>query len=71
MNKDKLKNQVTINLSDDDMQLLNALCDAYNRRAGELVRILLKPVLRNEFTKLMQNQHAENNEPFTIPIFKN
>ena len=71
MNKEKLKNQVTINLTDDDMQLLNVLCDAHNRRAGELVRILLKPALRNEFTKLMQNQHAENNEPLTIPIFKN
>lgn len=71
MNKDKLKNQVTINLSDDDMRLLNVLCDAHNRRAGELVRILLKPALRNEFTKLMQDQHAENNQPLTIPIFKN
>ena len=70
MNKEKLKNQVTINLTDDDLKLLNFICDANDRRAGEMVRILLKPILRNEFTKLMQNQHAENNEPLTIPIFK-
>ena len=65
----KLNNQITVNLSDADRDLLLKLCSAYNRKPAELVRLLLVPAMVDEYSLLMQQKHAQNREPWSRAVF--
>ena len=70
MNDTKLNNQYTINFDDDVSDLIKKLSQAYQRKPAELLRMLLKPVLINEYAKIQAIQHAENKKPWQAAIFK-
>lgn len=70
MNKNKLNNQYTINFDDDYKKLIDLLSDAYNRKPAELLRLLLIPVLHNEYIKLIKAGQYNDND-FTKPVYKN
>ena len=60
----KLKNQITINLNDEAAELVQILADYYQRKPAELVRLLLVPVLVDQFAKVQRQTHPENAQPF-------
>lgn len=61
---EKLKNQITINLNDESAQLVQALANHCQRKPAELVRLLLVPVLFDEWAKVQTIEHPENRQPF-------
>ena len=69
---DQLKNNnaITINVSDDLKNEIMIIASYYQRKPAELLRLLLKPVICNEYAKIMQQQHPENNAPLVEAIFK-
>lgn len=66
----KNDNPVTINLNDNLIELLDKLSSYYQRKPAELLRILITPVLINEYAHIMKVQHPENNTPMTKAHFK-
>lgn len=68
MSKQKLNNQYTLNFDDDYKKLIDLLSDAYNRKPAELLRLLLIPVIHNEYIKLLQAGNYESN--FIKPGYK-
>lgn len=60
----KLKNQITLNLDDDSAELVQLLAEYYQRKPAELVRLLLVPVLVDQFAKIQRQAHPENAQPF-------
>ena len=60
----KLKNQITLNLDDDAAELVQVLAEHYQRKPAELVRLLLVPVLVDQFAKIQRQEHPENAQPF-------
>ena len=68
---EKLKNQFCINLDDATAQQVEAIAEAYQRKPAELLRLLLAPVLRNEWAKIQREEHPENREPLTLARFHN
>ena len=67
----KLNNQFCINLDDATAQQVEAIAEAYQRKPAELLRLLLAPVLRNEWAKIQREEHPENREPLTLARFHN
>lgn len=59
----KLKNQVTVNLSDDYFQELNKAAELLERKPAELARILLTRQLNELWVDLMKQEHPENAKP--------
>lgn len=66
----KLNNQITINLSDDYKQLIDAIAEYNKRKPAELVRLLLEPVLIDEYAKIMRAIHPSNSTPAEIAQYK-
>lgn len=69
-NKNKLTNAITVNFNDETAQEIQTLAEHYNRKAAELLRILVLPVIINEYAKIMLLEHPENRQPMTQAIFK-
>lgn len=57
---EKLKNQYCINLDDATAQQVERIAEYYQRKPAELLRLLLAPVLRNEWAKMQREEHPEN-----------
>ena len=66
----KNNNAITINVSDELKQEINAIAEYEQRKPAELLRILLTPVVIREYAKIMQLIHHENDEPMAQAIFK-
>ena len=64
MLKNKLQNQFTINFDDDYKTLINKIAEYYQRKPAELLRLLLIPVLHNEYSKIMADQYPTNKTEF-------
>lgn len=56
----KLKNAVTVNIDDDARKIIDYLSSYYQRKPAELLRLLLIPVLLNEFATIQNIEHPEN-----------
>ena len=71
-NKNMLKNDnaITINLNDNLIDMIDKIASYHQRKPAELLRLLLTPVLINEYTKIQSAIHPENNEPIKQAIFK-
>lgn len=70
MNKSKLTKQFTINFDDATSNLINKLADINQRKPAEYLRLLLLPVLLDEYAKTQLIQHSENAQPIQPAIFK-
>lgn len=65
----KNNNAITINVNDNLRALIDKLAAHHNRRPAELLRILLTPVLIDEYAKTQREKHAQNTLPLTPAIF--
>ena len=70
INKEQLNNAITVNVNDEMAQQIRAIAEYCNRKPAELLRLLLTPVIINEYTKIMLLKHDENRQPMTQAIFK-
>ena len=68
---EKLKNQYCINLDDATAQQVEKIAEYYQRKPAELLRLLLAPVLRNEWATIQREQHPENQLTPTVARFHN
>lgn len=66
----KNNNAITINVNDDIKKEIEILASYYQRKPAELLRLLLTPVIINEYAKIMLLKHDENRQPMTQAIFK-
>lgn len=56
----KLKNQYCINLDDDTAQMVERIAEHEQRKAAELLRLLLVPALRKKWVEIQTQEHPEN-----------
>ena len=67
----KLTNQFCINLDDATAQQVEQIAEYYQRKPAELLRLLLAPVLRNEWATIQRQEHPENQAAPTLARFHN
>lgn len=67
----KLNNQFCINLDDATAQQVEQIAEYYQRKPAELLRLLLAPVLRNEWATIQRQEHPENQAAPTLARFHN
>lgn len=68
--QNKNKNAFTINLNDDYKSMIEKLAQYHQRKTADLLRILLQPVLINEYVKIQKCLFKENAQPLQEAIFK-
>ena len=68
--ENKNKNAITINLNDDYKSMIDKLATFYQRKTAEYLRIILQPLLVDEYKKMMLSIHKENTQPLKEAIFK-
>ena len=66
----KKKNPYTVNLDDETAQVLEALARATQRKARELLRLLVVPVIFETWIKYNQEQPENKAHEFTPAHFK-
>lgn len=66
---EKLTNQFTINLTDDQAEQLRKIANYCQRKPAELLRLLLVPALCNEWAKIQRREHQENQAAPTVARF--
>lgn len=70
-NDKQLNNSYTVNLTDEQAQLLEKIAEHEQRKPRELLRLLLVPALRSAWVQLQREEHQENTQPIQQAIFKN
>lgn len=65
----KLQNQFCVNVDDATAQQILKIAEYYQRKPAELLRLLLAPVLRNEWATIQRAEHPENADPLTVARF--
>lgn len=65
----KLKYAITINLDEALYNEVKIIADYYQRRSADLLRLLLKPIIINEYAKIQRATHSENRQPMTEARF--
>ena len=68
--ENKNNNAITINLNDDYKSMVDKLATFYQRKTAEYIRIILQPLLIDEYKKMMLLMHKENTQPIQQAIFK-
>lgn len=66
----KNNNSFTINLNDDLKNELLKVAETYQRKPAELLRLLVAPVIINEYAKIQQRIYKENAQPLQEATFK-
>ena len=66
----KNNNAITINVNDDIKKEIEMLASYYQRKPADLLRLLLTPVIINEYAKIQKIAHPENSDAMTEAIFK-
>ena len=56
----KNNNAITINVNDELKSEIDYIAEYYQRKPAELLRLLLTPVVVNEFAKIMLKKHPED-----------
>lgn len=56
----KLNNQYNINVDDDTAQMIERIAEHEQRKAAELLRLLLVPALRKKWVEIQTQEHPEN-----------
>lgn len=67
---EKLTNCYSINLDEESTQMIEAIAREQQRKPRELLRLLLKPIIKTEWIKLQTQTHPENNNAPTVAQFK-
>lgn len=67
----KLQNQFCVNVDDATAQQILKIAEYYQRKPAELLRLLLAPVLRNEWATIQRAEHPENQTAPTLARFHN
>lgn len=67
----KLQNQFCVNVDDATAQQIIKIAEYYQRKPAELLRLLLAPVLRNEWATIQRAEHPENQTAPTLARFHN
>ena len=70
-NEKQLNNSYTINTDDQTAALIEAIAEHDQRKASELLRLLLIPALRQRWAEIQRQEHPENSEPMQEAIFRN
>jgi hypothetical protein len=68
--ENKNNNAITINLNDDYKAMIDKLAQYYQRKTADYIRVILQPVLIDEYKKMMLSIHKENTQPIKQAIFK-
>ena len=69
MANNKLTKQFTINTDEETAAQIEKIAEHYQRKPAELLRLLLAPALRNEWAKIQQQEHPENQAAPTLARF--
>lgn len=67
---EKLTNCYSVNLDEESAQMIEAIAREQQRKPRELLRLLLKPIIRSEWIKLQTQTHQENQQAPTVAQFK-
>ena len=67
---EKLANCYSVNLDEESAQMIEAIAREQQRKPRELLRLLLKPIIKAEWIKLQRQEHPENNNAPTVAQFK-
>ena len=59
---EKLKNQFTINTTDETANEIKALANAQRRKPAELLRLILEDTIHDLFIKLQIEEHKSESE---------
>lgn len=65
----KRNKHITVNLTDEEINLLNKIAELYERKPSELARILLNRATLAEWQNIQSKEHPENLAPFSVPKF--
>lgn len=68
---EKNNNAITINLNDDIFAQLKSVAIYHQRKPAEMLRLLLTPIIIEEYASIMLEKHIENKQPMQEAIFKN
>lgn len=68
--ENKNKNAITINVNDDYKKLIDLLASYHQRKTAEYLRLILQPLLINEYAKIQLAEHPTNAQPMQQAIFK-
>ena len=68
---EKLTQQFTINTDSATAEQINKIAQFYQRKPAELLRLLLAPILRDEWAKIQREEHQENQAAPTVARFRN
>lgn len=66
----KNNNAITINVNDEIKKEIEYIAAHYQRKPAELLRLLLEPVIINEFAQIMTQTHADNKNAMQRATFK-
>ena len=66
---EKLKNSYSINLDDETADTLEALARELQRKPRELLRLLIAPIIRQEWEKLNRERYPENKQAPQVAHF--
>ena len=68
--ENKNNNAITINLNDDYKAMIDKLAQFYQRKTADYIRVILQPLLIDEYKKMMLLSHKENTQPIQQAIYK-
>lgn len=68
--ENKNNNAITINLNDDYKAMIDKLAQYHQRKTADYIRVILQPLLIDEYKKMMLLIHKENTQPIKQAIFK-
>lgn len=66
----KLTQQYCLHFDEATAREIETLAQHHQRNASEYLRLLLLPIIINEYALLMKKQYSENNTPPEKAIFK-
>ena len=68
---EKLTKQFTINTDSETAAQIEKIAAYYQRKPAELLRLLLAPILRQEWATMQRETHPENQAAPTLARFHN
>ncbi len=66
----KNNNAVTINLNDEYKNIIDKLATFYQRKTADYLRVILQPLLLNEYAKMQLLTGEAKNDGLQAAIFK-
>lgn len=67
---ERMTESYTVNLDQETAQTLEALARAKQRKPRELLRLLVAPLIRQEWERLQVETYEENRQPLTVAHYE-